>query len=336
MFTSRRADIPLIFRFSWKYLTIFTVYSAAVYIAYSHLECKFLTIPFLPIGVIGTAVAFYLGFKNNSSYERLWEARRIWGALVNNSRSWAILVDDYITHYFSKNPGVDSDLQPIKKELIYRQIAFVNALRVQLRKTPVWGGINDSIKEVERIKELHLKPLEEELAPFLNAEEINYLLQRKNAATHIIKKQSTRLKELHKAGLLDDFRHMEMERLLTDMYNQQGACERIKGYPFPRQYAIFSSLFVWLFIFLLPFGIINEFAKIGSHFVWLMIPFHILVSWVFMTMEVIGDISENPFENAITDVPMTSICRNIEIDLREILGETQLPPKLEAVKNILM
>lgn len=127
-----------------------------------------------------------------------------------------------------------------------------------------------------------------------------------------------------------------MERMLVEFYNQQGACERIKSFPFPRQYAFFSYVFVWLFIIVLPYGLLTEMARTSAWHVWLTVPFYTVIAWVFNTMEVVGDTSENPFENSINDVPMTAICRNIEIDLRDMLGETELPKRVQSVNDILM
>ena len=88
---------------------------------------------------------------------------------------------------------------------------------------------------------------------------------------------------------------------------------------------------------LLPFGLVEEFEKIADgEVVWLTIPFSILISWIFTTIEIVGDNSEDPFENYVNDVPMTAISRTIEIDLREMLGETELPPKVEPVEDILL
>ncbi len=130
---------------------------------------------------------------------------------------------------------------------------------------------------------------------------------------------------------------MQMMRCLEEFYNLQGMCERIKNTPFPRQYAYFSTVFVWIFIILLPFGLVQEFNKIADGaIVWLTVPFSVLISWIFITIEAVGDNSEDPFENYINDVPMTAISRTIEIDLREMLGEVDLPPKTEPVNDVLL
>lgn len=114
-------------------------------------------------------------------------------------------------------------------------------------------------------------------------------------------------------------------------------CERIKNTPFPRQYAYFSSIFVWIFLILLPFGLVEEFhSMIGDSTVWLNVPFTVLLSWVFSTMEVVGDNSEDPLENYVNDVPMSAICRTIEIDLLQLLKEKEIPPVLRAIDDVLL
>ena len=84
------------------------------------------------------------------------------------------------------------------------------------------------------------------------------------------------------------------------------------------------------------FGLVGELSKYGDSYVWLTIPMSVLISWIFYVMEVVGDRSENPFENGVNDIPMTAICRTIEIDLREMLGEKDIPGKIYPVKNIIM
>ncbi|RTQ51602.1 hypothetical protein EJV47_07320 [Hymenobacter gummosus] len=335
MYVNHHIRPGLILRFAWKNLLLFLVLSAGSFALYSYLGCRYLAIPFLPIGVIGTAVAFYIGFKNNSSYERLWEARRIWGSITNNSRAWGVMALDFVNNDFAPDPLPPAALQSIRRELLYRQLGLVSALRHQLRRPQYWQSPVSRAVALEAAARYE-HACGEDLRLFLPEDEVATALTYPNTATHLIRRQSARLLELRQAGLLNDFRHLEMARMLNDMYNQQGACERIKSFPLPRQYAYFSAVFTWLFIVLLPFGMLGEFAKVGPQYTWLMIPFHLLISWVFMTMETIGDTSENPFENGINDVPMTAINRNIEIDLRAMLGETDLPPRVEAVDGILL
>lgn len=335
MYTARRVALRHVIPFAWKSLLFFVVYSTAICILYVVTQWPLLTVPFLPIGTIGTAVAFYVGFKNNSAYDRLWEGRRIWGSLVNASRSWSIMVLDYMNN--TDGSYSDEAIRTTHRQLIYRHLAYLNALRLQLRRQSVWQGHTGAeLSIVDNIDAFHQEELDRELCRFLPEDEVDYIVKRQNPATHLIRQQSAQLRDLRAAGLLSDYYHVEMERMLVEFYNQQGACERIKSFPFPRQYAFFSFVFVWLFILLLPYGLLNEMAKIGGPHLWLTIPFYTIIAWVFNTMEVIGDTSENPFENSINDVPLSAICRNVEIDLREMLGETDLPPRLKAIENILM
>lgn len=173
--------------------------------------------------------------------------------------------------------------------------------------------------------------MDEELALFLDVDEAVFIAQCQNPATQLIRRQSVQLAQLRAEGLLSDYYHNEMERVLVELYNQQGASERIKSFPFPRQYTFFSFLFTWLFILLLPFGLLNEMVRAGGWHLWLTVPFYTFIAWAFNTMEVVGDTSENPFENAINDVPLSAICRVAEIDLREMLGETNLPKRLQPI-----
>ncbi len=332
-------------RVAWKHFAPFALHSVLFFITYSTIICtvytftgwKILTVPFVPIATIGTAVAFYVGFKNNSSYDRLWEARRIWGSLVNTSRSWSIMVHDFISDRMVTDPLPADELRVAKKNLIYGHLAYLTALRVQLRRQTVWQQHRDVAHDiVQRIAEFKQCSLDVELQRFLPQAEIDTVMTFTNPATQLLHRQSEQLRALRDRGYLSDFYHVEMERALAEFYNQQGACERIKSFPFPRQYAFFSYVFTWVFILVLPFGLLNEMAKIGGMHLWLTVPFYTVVAWVFNTMEIVGDTSENPFENSINDVPLTAICRNIEIDLREMLGETNVPKRVQAVENILM
>ena len=177
----------------------------------------------------------------------------------------------------------------------------------------------------------------EQLKSLLPAEEHNQLINYQNTATQIIDRQSQELKELRQRGLIDDFRHMEMQKTLNDFYIHQGKCERIKKFPLPRQYASMSFTFVAIFIILLPFGLTPAFQELSPHYgQWISIPFVALVGWVFIMMELIGDYSENPFEGLGNDIPMLALTRVTEIDLREMLGETDLPPAIQPINGVLL
>lgn len=137
-------------------------------------------------------------------------------------------------------------------------------------------------------------------------------------------------------GTLGGFDSFQMEGQLLALINYQGGVERIKNTPLPRQYDFFTRVFVILFALLLPFGLLGFFnAEHLLQYSWLMIPLSILIAGVFIVMERTGAANEDPFENRATDVALTSICNTIERNLKEALGETDLPEKLEPVDGYL-
>lgn len=304
-----------------------------------------LAIPWLPVSVIGTAVAFYVGFKNNQSYDRMWEARKIWGGIVNSSRTWAIHVDGYVTNIFRDSPLSDTELHEIKKRLIYKHIAWTYQLRKQLLVPAPWESAGQKgkkgLKHKKIIKRHGLgsalnKFSVTEVGSLMSDKDYKFVMSKQNPATHIIDLQSKDLRKLREDNILDNFGYTALKELLHQLYQHQGKCERIKKFPLPRQYANLSEYFVTIFIALIPFSMIPEMMKIEHWMTWLSVPITAIISWVYIMMEFIGDQSENPFQGMPHDIPMLSICRNIEIDLREMLGEKDLPEQIESIDGILM
>lgn len=334
MYASKNLSFLFIIRFAWKPLLIFFIYSSAITCLYELANWRFLAFPFVPIGLVGTAVAFYVGFKNNSSYERLWEARKIWGAIVNISRAFTVLTLDY---FHGSDQVTKEQLKEHKKVIVYRHLAYINALRIQLRRKRIWDQQDDAFTNIiDNTPNFRNQDLMEQLKEYLHPDEADSLQKKSNAATHILQKQNAHFQYLFSVGCIDNFKHVEMCKIIQSLYDQQGACERIKTYPFPRQYAYFSEVFVWVLASLLPLGLLGELSKVNEHFVWFTIPMSMLISWIFNVTETIGDASENPFENAVNDIPMSAICRTIEIDVREMLNDQQIPVKLKPENNILM
>lgn len=327
------------FHIAW--LLIFMAAIATLY----YFDLISIGIPWLPVSIIGTAVAFYVGFKNNQAYDRMWEARKIWGGIVNDSRAWGMMVDGYVTNLFTESPKSASDIHQIKQRLIYRHIAWLYAHRSQLLVPTPWEHISQGgrtaeyISRYQKIMGVGLVDDEitrTELKLFLPPDEHDRLIANVNTATQIINQQSRDLTELRTQNLIDDFRHTQMEDVLRSFYTLQGKNERIKKFPLPRQYANMSRYFVAIFIILLPFSMIPALMEIGNWGIWLSIPITALIGWVYLMMEVVGDYTENPFQGMPNDIPMMALCRVIEIDMREMLGETDLPPKVEAKNGVLM
>ena len=345
MYITKNFRFSDIIRFTGVHLIWLTLWATFVTIIYEAFHWEWLHIPWLPLSVIGTAVAFYVGFKNNSAYDRLWEARKIWGAIINSSRMWGASVRSFVNNQFKDDPVTQEKLLAIHTKMIYRHIGWLYALRSQLLIPTPWEHVNQG-KRIEK-KAMQLRErygvnlnndgiTEKELSCFLPKDEIDRLISYKNTATQIIDQQSQDLATLRAENLIDDFRHMELQKLLNNFYTHQGKCERIKKFPLPRQYGSSSFIFVSIFIFLLPLGMVSEFHKLGEAVVWMAIPFSVLIGWIYLMMELVGDYSENPFEGLGNDIPMHSLCRVIEIDLKEMLGETDIPPGVAAVNGVLM
>ena len=312
-------------------------WATAVTIVYTQLELTWMALPALPMSLIGIAVAFYLGFKNNAAYDRMWEARKIWGAIVNASRSWAFSARDLLGAHADAAELDAGERDALRAELVLRHVAWMDALRHQLREVKSWEHNTAAYRKLRQryAAAEYTEELPEVLGRTLAEAEVAEVLGKLNPAAHLLANQSRRLAELRARGLLDGFAHTQLQALLHELMAQQGKAERIKNFPFPRQYATVNSFFATLFALLIPFGLLTEFSALGANAVWLTIPFATIVSWVFLTAEKIGDWSENPFEGLSNDVPITAMARGIERDIREMIGETELPPAREPQGMIL-
>jgi len=333
-------SLKAIFLFAGHHLWWLTAWMTLVTVIYYFLDGRF-TVPWLPVSVVGTAVAFYVGFKNNQAYDRLWEARKIWGAIVNSSRMWGTMIKAYIVN----DKINEKELHEIRQQLIYRHIGWLYRLREQLLVPTQWehvslnhmfGRFSKGRRERFGAGAFQSQVDAVNMSKYISPAEQTTNAAFANQATQIIDTQAQVLAQLNKQGSLSHFRQMELQKILNDFYESQGQAERIKRFPLPRQYGSLSFIFVCIFIFLLPFGILGEFSKLGPAGIWMSIPFGVLIGWVYVVMELIGDYTENPFEGLVNDVPMLSICRTVEIDLLQMLGEKEVPKPIQPIHNILM
>ena len=338
MYTRRSVRLSLIAQFAWWIVLItggWATFVVAIHLLLepSGIDCS---MPIAPLGTIGVAVAFYVGFKNSQSYDRFWEARKIWGGIVNVSRAWANQVLTFISSHHSPQPVDQTVVRQVQRSMIYRHLAWINVLRFQLRRKTPWAFVpRRSARKF--MQETDIEAMKAQIESLLVDEERQIICSQANAATQLLRWQSDELKRVvEQDRLTEEFRLMGMMELITEMYSLQGKCERIKNTPFPRQYAHFSGVFVAIFVALLPFGVVGELADRGTPMIWLTVPISVVISWIFWTMEGVGDASEDPFENFINDVPMTALCRTIEIDLRQMLGESDVPEPIQPENDILM
>lgn len=318
-----RRSFTLVSTLWWtrRHVAFLSLWSTAVVVLFHVGDAHWIRLPWLPMSLLGIAVAFTLGFKNNASYGRLWDARTFWGAIVNTSRAWGIMVRDFV------------DDASAHRTLILRHLAWLTALRYQLRAPRSWEHADPDAEAMRATMAERTLPREQALAGLLPTDEVDVLAQA-NPATQILARQSAHLRELTRRGAIEQFPYMQLVAQLVDLNEQQGKCERIKNFPFPRQYASLNQFALHAFVLLLPLGLLSTFDE-ASRAVWLVIPFTVLCGWIFLTLEMIGDYSENPFEGLWNDVPITALCRTIEIDLRQIIGDPEVPPPLQPVDDIL-
>lgn len=257
-----------------------------------------LDLPIAPVTIVGGALAIFLGFRNNSAYDRWWEARKVWGSIVNTSRTFCSHV---MTFPSEKHGSFDpQDKQKWQSEVIKRQIAWLYALKFTLRNQSKW----------------------EEVSQYLSDEENEALSSKSNKPTHLLHHQNQSISEAFESEMIDSFRHMELSKLVEQLYSWQGMCERIKKTVFPFYYNYFTKIFLWLFIICLPFSLAPIMDVMA-------IPMSMGISFIFYILDKSGQLTEDPFEARAADTPMSTISRSIEIDLLEMLGEENPPEPLE-------
>ncbi|MES3107389.1 conserved membrane hypothetical protein [Sphingomonas aurantiaca] len=252
--------------------------------------------PALPLTLFGTALALFLGFRDNSAYQRWWESRGLWGLMINASRNLARM---------ARNMLPEPEGHDMKRTIVLRQIAYVNALRCQLRK----------------------QPAPPEVLRFLSKEEASFALDRTNIANGLLDGTGRRIDIARRNGWIDTIQQTQFEAILVDIANAQGGMERIKNTPLPNQYRFFPSLFTRLFCVLLPIGLVESLGyatPVGSTIAGLM----------FLAVLQIGDDLVDPFADTIHDVPLNAMCRTIEIDLLQAIGDPA-PEPLKPEKGVL-
>lgn len=307
MITRKHLRLDHAIRFSWKNILFSTCCWALAFASMRTTDLPRIEIPISIIAVLGTALAIILAFRNSSAYERWWEARIIWGGLLNESRTFARQI---IT--FSDQTGSATE----SRVLIYMVIGWVNALRLQMRL------ISDQ-KMWDRSVRSHLpEDTREKLRSF------------NNAATAIGMEIARRVKEIHTAELIGTLLFVQLDNTLTRITDLQGRTERIRNTPLPRPYDYYTLAFLNIFILFFPFGMIHQLQ--GDLMQMLLLPITVIVGWIFYQIYVFGKVLSHPFQNWRTDVPLDSITNTIEIDLKQILGDRNVPPKLEPVNGVLM
>lgn len=282
-------------RIFWSLATC-TALAVAVSLSHGFLFRWKITLTPVPFSLIGLALAIFLGFRNTAAYDRYWEARRLWGDVVHRGRSFA---RQWLTLVAPAADG--SGAVPVR-----RVIAFAHALRHHLR-----GG--DPRADLERL---------------LGPDEAAAVAGSRLGTEHLLRLIGRDLGEALRAGRVQAPVAAEIDTTLSALGAAAAGCERIAGTPIPFAYTLLLHRTAYLYCFLLPFGLVDA---IGF-----MTPFVVLiVAYTFFGLDAVGDEIEEPFGLKAQHLPLEAICRTLEINLREALGETELPPPLQAVDAIL-
>ncbi|WDJ77712.1 bestrophin family protein [Xanthomonas campestris] len=277
----------------WRTLAVLFVWDVLVTIIYYVLPFR---APALPLTIFGSALVLFLGFRANSTYQRWWEGRVLWGQMINASRNLVRLCVSVLSA---------PDAAAVGRSIALRQVAYVHALRCQLRRLPV--GV--------------------ELEPRLDADEVAAVVTRTNVANGLLDITGRAVEQARRDGWIDSIQQASVERILVDIANAQGGMERLKNTPLPYQYRFYPNLFTRVFCILLPIGLVETLqyaTPVGSTVAGLM----------FLAVLKIGDELVDPFANTIHDLPLDSMCRTVEIDALQAIGE-RAPEPLQPVDGVL-
>lgn len=243
----------------------------------------------LPLNIpalLGTAVSLLLAFRTSQSYERWWEARTVWGGIVNDSRTFIRLLMQFL-------PAGE---EKIIKDFAERQIIWNYAIGESLRKLPFSKKVQDYLDE--------------------------HQIQAVNIPNALLDAHSKQLKDIVSRKGITDFQQMQLNDILTRLCDSMGKCERLKNTVFPRSYSILLHILIYVFAAILPFGLDDS-----QLIVEIVITF--LIPMMFIAIEKTSIIMQDPFENTPVDTPMTSLAQTIEINIRQMAGEQNVPSKKE-------
>jgi len=288
----------------WKRLALTVVCAVVVTVLY---ETGIIgaTLSTLPFSLIGLALGIFLGFRNNTSYDRFWEGRKLWGRMVNVSRSFTRQIQTLV----GPQPGAEVDAaerDAVHSELVHRIIGYVHVFRHHLRD-------EDDLSDVRG---------------HLSEEEIEALKNESNRPAAVSARTGARLRALWDRGWIHPMHLPVLEASLTEMTGIQGGCERIKATPIPASYTILIHRIVATYAFALPFGIVDT----VHHWTPVVV---LLIAYAFYGLDAIGDEIENPFGFDDNDLPLSTLSRMIEVNLRQRLSESDVPPLLKPEGGIL-
>lgn len=284
---------------TWQVDLVMILSSTAAYLLHNNLIRYRLELPTIVPTVLGTAIAFFIGFNNNQAYDRWWEGRKIWGMLVNDSRSWARSIISYV----QLNDITEAEKLAIQSRMITRHIGFLYALKGALR------GTDDHIYK-----------------NYLSAEDVAEVSKHSNVHNAILLLQSRELNRLQEKGYIDGFRFLQLDALLVKFSDEMGMSERIRNTVFPTTYNYFTKVFIWLFVVSIALVLSGPMGVWAIFMSW-------LIGFVFISTQINGMTLLNPFNNNSAAVPLNQITRTIEINLLQMLREVNIPEPIKPVND---
>jgi len=273
-------------------LALVTLYAGVVTFLYHTYNVTGWSVPISIPMIMGIVISLLLAFRSNQAYDRWWEARTIWGAIVNDSRSFARQINTFIDNRIMDGKIPDNDVYFFKERIVKRQIAWCHSLSNHLRGKHTVGKME---KHLCRKDLLHIK---------------NY----NNVPMALLELHGYDLKMALSNGWINAFQHIEMDETLTRLCDAMGKCERIKNTVFPATYSVYIHFSLVVFFMLMPFAMIEYIS-------FLTVPAMITIAASFFLIEKMAVHLQDPFENRPTDTPMTAICFNIERDLKQMINE---------------
>lgn len=281
-------------------LVLNIVLATLVTLVHGNLFTLKITVTPIPFTLIGLPLAIFLGFRNNTAYDRYWEARKLWGELVLRMRSLSRQCQGLIQLEQPLDPARRDD--DVRVRMVHRAIAFAHALRLQLRDQK-----DDAV-----------------LQRWTTAAEFAQIRTSSNQADALMLAMGRDLGDCVRKGQIEPCLAASIDSTLTALTAAAASCERIKNTPIPFSYTLLLHRTAYLYCFLLPFGLVDTTG--------FMTPFVVgIVAYTFFGLDALGDEIEEPFGMASNDLPLDTLCRGIEINLRESLGETDLPEPLQPV-----
>ena len=260
---------------------IFAFLSAIV--AAVHFYVHPINIAATPWTIVGVALGLLLVFRTNTSYDRYWEGRKMWGAINNSSRTLGINITSYISpdHISSAH---------IKEKMVKLVEAFPILVKQRLR----------------------LEKNLDEVTDLLDEKELSILDKAVNLPITVLGMLSKQVYKCKTLGLIPDNHLGIFSNVIVELNNSMGACERIRNTPIPIAYALHLKRFLYLFCLTLPFSMVNAFG-------WWSVLITALVAYAFIGIEEIGVEIEDPFGDDPNDLPLDQICDGIKKTLNDML-----------------